>query len=127
MKRASEKQINLIKSLINKKEGAEKIEEDFKKTFQNYIDEEGFSQWGYLIDMEVASEFIEELLKLNDKEVRPATDRQTSFLMQKYEKVFKKGNKKAKEILTKYDLLDHRKIYRISFDLASKVISEFCA
>ncbi len=126
MKLASEKQINLIKSLINKKEGSEEIEENFKTTFQSYIDSEGFVQYGYIIDSKVASQLIDQLFSLKDRAIRPATEKQIYFLEEKYQKVIKKGNQKAKEILAKYNLLDSLKIGQLDFATASKVISEFC-
>ena len=55
MKLASEKQINLIKDLVNKKENAGEIEELFTSTFENYIDKDGNSVWGYIIDSKLAT------------------------------------------------------------------------
>lgn len=124
MKLASEKQINLIKDLVNKKENAGEIEELFTSTFENYIDKDGNSVWGYIIDSKLASELIEKLLKLNDKNIRPATDKQVFFLIEKQRKAFN-GNKKAKEILSRNNLLDQVKISHLDFATASKIISEF--
>ncbi|MCI9063294.1 MAG: hypothetical protein HFJ17_01640 [Clostridia bacterium] len=125
MKKASEKQIKLIESLINKKEGSEEIENNFKSTFQNYTNEDGESVWGYLINTQTASELINELFKLNDKETRSATDKQISFLLEKHRKALK-GNKKAKTILAENNMLDQVKISCLNFEEAKKLISQFC-
>lgn len=120
--RATEKQINLIKKLIDSKEGEYTIfaEEQLKKSSQiEFCNETQSTEVVYEIDSEFASELISNLLKLEDAEFRPLTEKQY-YLISKF---ISKGKKK--NIFKDHNIdFNVAKINSISFEEATALISD---
>lgn len=120
--RATEKQINLIQKLIDTKKGEYTIfaAEELRKSNQiEYNFETQSTEVVCEIDSEYASELINNLLKLEDSDFRPITEKQYELIC----KFIKKGTKK--DVFEKHNInLNVAFISTLDFNKASSLISD---